>query len=597
MYAPRLAATNDLSWKDVLHMMINKRLIGTVSESKKYVAGNVALQWCSLAANIAMMTALTSLLAALYEGTAGAGQLWKTAAVAVLAVAVRFGCTVGASRMGYLSSKAVKRTLREQIYSKLLRLGASYKEQVSTSEVVQVAVEGVDQLETYFGAYLPQFFYAMLAPLTLFVYLSFINLPSAVVLLICVPLIPVAIAAVQTWAKKLLSRYWGQYTALGDTFLENLQGLTTLKIYQSDDFKQDQMNEEAEKFRRITMKVLTMQLNSITIMDLIAYGGAALGMVMAVTQFQAGKVELAGCLLIILLSADFFIPMRQLGSFFHIAMNGMAASDKIFRLLDLPEPDQGTQSVPADYPITCRNLRFAYEENREIIHGIDLNFPVGGFTAIVGESGCGKSTIASILMGRNRGYGGSVKIGGVELSELSEASLMENITYISHQSYIFKGTVRDNLRMGKSAASDEQLWAALEQVNLADFLRSENGLDTLLTERGGNLSGGQCQRLALARALLHDSPVYIFDEATSNIDVESENDIMAQIHALAKSRTVILISHRLVNAADADCIYVMEKGSVAEHGTHAGLLQQNGQYVALWNAQQSLENYGKAVNA
>ena len=597
MYAPRLAATNDLSWKDVLHMMINKRLIGTVSESKKYVAGNVALQWCSLAANIVMMTALTSLLAALYEGTTGAGQLWKTAAVAVLAVAVRFGCTVGASRMGYLSSKAVKRTLREQIYSKLLRLGASYKEQVSTSEVVQVAVEGVDQLETYFGAYLPQFFYAMLAPLTLFVYLSFINLPCAVVLLICVPLIPVAIAAVQTWAKKLLSRYWGQYTALGDTFLENLQGLTTLKIYQSDDFKQDQMNEEAEKFRRITMKVLTMQLNSITIMDLIAYGGAALGMVMAVTQFLAGKVDLAGCLLIILLSADFFIPMRQLGSFFHIAMNGMAASDKIFRLLDLPEPDQGTQSVPADYPITCRNLRFAYEENREIIHGIDLNFPVGGFTAIVGESGCGKSTVANVLMGRNRGYGGSIKIGGVELSELSEASLMENITYISHQSYIFKGTVRDNLRMGKSAASDEQLWAALEQVNLADFLRSENGLDTLLTERGGNLSGGQCQRLALARALLHDSPVYIFDEATSNIDVESENDIMAQIHTLAKSRTVILISHRLVNAAGADCIYVMEKGSIAEHGTHTELLQQNGQYAALWNVQQSLENYGKAVTA
>ena len=578
-------------------MMINKRLIGTVSESKKYVAGNVALQWCSLAANIVMMTALTSLLAALYGGTAGAGQLWKAAAVAVLAVSVRFGCTVGASRMGYLSSKAVKRTLREQIYSKLLRLGASYKEQVSTSEVVQVAVEGVDQLETYFGAYLPQFFYAMLAPLTLFVYLSFINLPCAVVLLICVPLIPVAIAAVQTWAKKLLSRYWGQYTALGDTFLENLQGLTTLKIYQSDDFKQDQMNEEAEKFRRITMKVLTMQLNSITIMDLIAYGGAALGMIMAVTQFRAGKVELAGCLLIILLSADFFIPMRQLGSFFHIAMNGMAASDKIFRLLDLPEPDQGTQSVPADYPITCRNLRFAYEENREIIHGIDLNFPVGGFTAIVGESGCGKSTIASILMGRNRGYGGSIKIGGVELSELSEASLMENITYISHQSYIFKGTVRDNLRMGKSAASDEPLWAALEQVNLADFLRSENGLDTLLTERGGNLSGGQCQRLALARALLHDSPVYIFDEATSNIDVESENDIMAQIHTLAKSRTVILISHRLVNAAGADCIYVMEKGSIAEHGTHTELLQQNGQYAALWNVQQSLENYGKAVTA
>ena len=578
-------------------MMINKRLIGTVSESKKYVAGNVAFQWCSLAANIAMMTAVTGLLAALYEGSAGSERLWGTAAVALVAVAIRFACTVGASRMGYLSSKAVKKTLREQIYNKLLRLGASYKEQVTTSEVVQVAVEGVDQLETYFGAYLPQFFYAMLAPLTLFVYLSFTSLPAAVVLLVCVPLIPVAIAAVQTWAKKLLSKYWGQYTALGDTFLENLQGLTTLKIYQSDEFKQDEMNREAEKFRKITMKVLTMQLNSITIMDLIAYGGAALGVVMAATQFRAGKVSLAGCLLIILLSADFFIPMRQLGSFFHIAMNGMAASDKIFRLLDLPEPVQGTRAVPSDRSIQCSGLRFSYEKDREVLHGISLNFPMGSFTAIVGESGCGKSTVASILMGRNKGYGGSVTIGGVELSDISEASLMEHVTYISHQSYIFKGNVRDNLLVGRPAASDEELWAALERVNLADFLHGEKGLDTPLAERGGNLSGGQCQRLALARALLHDSPVYIFDEATSNIDVESENDIMAQIHTLAKTKTVILISHRLANVVTADRIYVMERGSVAEQGAHVELLEQNGRYAELWNAQQSLENYGKGALA
>ena len=574
-------------------MMINKRLIGTVSESKKYVAGNVAFQWCSLAANIAIMTAVTGLLAALYEGSAGSGRLWGTAAVALAAVAVRFACTVGASRMGYLSSKTVKKTLREQLYGKLLRLGASYKEQVSTSEVVQVAVEGVDQLETYFGAYLPQFFYAMLAPLTLFIYLSFVSLPAAVVLLICVPLIPVAIAAVQTWAKKLLSKYWGQYTALGDTFLENLQGLTTLKIYQSDDFKHDEMNREAEKFRKITMKVLTMQLNSITIMDLIAYGGAALGVVMATTQFRAGRVSLAGCLLIILLSADFFIPMRQLGSFFHIAMNGMAASDKIFRLLDLPEPAQGAQAVPMDCSIRCDGLRFSYEESREVLHGIDLEFPVGSFTAIVGESGCGKSTVASILMGRNKDYGGSVTIGGAELSDISEASLMENVTYISHQSYIFKGTARDNLLVGRPSASDNDLWAALERVNLADFLRGEKGLDTPLAERGGNLSGGQCQRLALARALLHDSPVYIFDEATSNIDVESENDIMAQIHTLAKRKTVILISHRLANVVTADRIYVMERGLVVERGTHEELLNKNGRYAALWNAQQNLENYGK----
>ena len=575
-------------------MMINKRLIGTVSESKRYIAGNVILQWCSLAANIAMMFGITGLLAGLFYGSADAGSLWATAAAALIALAIRFLCAIGASRMSYLSSKAVKKTLREQIYKKLLRLGASYKEQVKTSEVVQVAVEGVDQLETYFGAYLPQFFYSMLAPLTLFVVLCFINVPSAIVLLICVPLIPVAIAAVQTWAKKLLSKYWGQYTALGDTFLENLQGLTTLKIYQADEFKNQEMNVEAEKFRKITMKVLTMQLNSITIMDLIAYGGAALGVIMAVTQYMGNHVSLAGCLLIILLAADFFLPMRQLGSFFHIAMNGMAASDKIFRLLDLPEHKQEvSETFPSQHDIVCSNLRFSYEPDREILHGADLQFPQGSFTALVGESGCGKSTIAAILMGRNKGYTGSVAIGNVELREVNESSLLRNITYVSHQSYLFKGAVRDNLLMGKPSATDDELWMVLERVNLAGFLKAENGLDTPLLEKAGNLSGGQCQRLALARALLHDSPVYIFDEATSNIDVESENDIMAEIHELARTKTVLLISHRLANVVHADNIYVLDNGSVAESGSHEELLKNHGLYEKLWNAQQALENYGK----
>ena len=573
-------------------MMMNKRLIDFVPESRKYIAGNVALQWVSLLANIGMMTAITQLLAALFGGTADGAQLAGTAILAALAVAVRFACTTGASRMGFLSSRTVKKALREAIYQKLLRLGASYNEQVKTSEVVQVAVEGVDQLETYFGAYLPQFFYAMLAPLTLFAVLCFVNVPAAVVLLICVPLIPVAIAAVQTWAKKLLSKYWGQYTALGDTFLENLQGLTTLKIYQADPARNDEMNEQAEKFRKITMKVLTMQLNSITIMDLIAYGGAALGVIFSAMQFRAGNVTLSGALLIVVLAADFFIPMRQLGSFFHIAMNGMAASDKILRLLDLPEPDKKPLSCP-DGDLNCRDLRFSYEPDREILHGINLSFPKGSFTSLVGESGCGKSTIASILMGRSRGYSGSVTIGGAELREISEESLMRHITYVSHQSYLFKGTVRSNLLMGKPDASDEQLWAVLKQVNLADFLRSETGLDTLLAEKGGNFSGGQCQRLALARALLHDSPVYIFDEATSNIDVESENDIMAQIHALAGRKTVILISHRLANVTLSDRIYVLDHGSVVESGTHRELLAQNGLYASLRNAQQALENYEK----
>ena len=573
-------------------MMINKRLIGAVPESKKYIAGNVALQWCSLCANIAMMSAVTALLAALYAGSMTQSKIVTTAVIALAAVAVRYGCTVGASRMGYLSSKAVKKTLRGAIYDKLLCLGASYSEQVKTSEVVQVAVEGVDQLETYFGAYLPQFFYAMLAPLTLFVVLCFVSVPAAVVLLVCVPLIPVAIAAVQTWAKKLLSKYWGQYTALGDTFLENLQGLTTLKIYQADAFKNDEMNVEAEKFRKITMKVLTMQLNSITIMDLIAYGGTALGVIMAATRLRAGKIDLAGALLIILLAVDFFIPMRQLGSFFHIAMNGMAASDKIFRLLDLPEPAHGGVDCPAG-DIVCRDLHFSYEPEREILHGVDLTIPQGKFVSLVGESGCGKSTISALLMGRNKGYTGSVAIGGAELRDIEEASLMRCVTYVSHQSYLFKGTVRDNLLMGKPDASDDELWSALTQVNLAAFLRGEAGLDTLLSERGENLSGGQRQRLALARALLHDSPVYIFDEATSNIDVESENDIMAEIHALAGRKTVLLISHRLANVTASDEIYVLERGNIVQHGTHEALLKQGGAYAALWSAQQVLEHYGE----
>lgn len=573
-------------------MMIDKRLIRTVRESKKYIAWNVIYQWISLVANITMMVSIADLLSRLFANTADRENFVCTVIVVAAAVGIRYFCAVQSAKMGYLSSKAVKKVLREKIYRKLLRLGSSYKEKAQTSEIVQISVEGVEQLETYFGAYLPQFFYAMLAPLTLFIVLGFVNVPAAAVLLVCVPLIPAAIAAVQTWAKKLLSKYWGQYTALGDTFLENLQGLTTLKIYRADDFKNDEMNVEAEKFRKITMKVLTMQLNSITIMDLIAYGGAALGIVMSVTQYSKGNVSLAGCLLIIMLSADFFIPMRQLGSFFHIAMNGMAAGQKIFRLLDLPEAEEKKADCPKG-DIVCRDLHFSYDNDREILSGVNMTFKRGAFTAIVGESGCGKSTISAILTGRNKGYGGSVSVGETELPEIREADLMENITYISHQSYLFKGTVRDNLLMGKPNASDSELWEVLERVNLADFVRNEKGLDTGLSEKASNLSGGQCQRLALARALLHDSPIYIFDEATSNIDVESENDIMNEIQNLAESKTVILISHRLVNVVKADAIYVMVNGKIAESGKHRELLENKADYEKLWEAQQRLENYGK----
>lgn len=568
--------------------MIKKRLIAELGDSKKYIAGNVAAQWVGMLSNAVMIFSLGSLLQKLVENkSAGVGA---AVAATVISLIVRAVCSFLQEKFSYLASKSVKKRFREMIFSKLLRLGSGYREKVSTSEVVQVSVEGIDQLETYFGQYLPQFFYAMIAPVTLFVMLSFVSFKSALVLLICVPLIPMAIVAVQKIAKKLLNKYWGQYTKLGDTFLENLQGLTTLKIYQADEYKNQQMKEESEKFRKITMKVLTMQLNSVTIMDLIAYGGAALGVILAAGQFRQGVIGLSGCFVIIMLSADFFIPMRRLGSFFHVAMNGMAASDKMFAILDLPEPEKKSGVVDRDNcTIKCTDMSFSYTTDREVIHGADIEFKAGCLTAVCGESGCGKSTIAAILMGRNNGYKGSVRIGNTELCDISEESLMKNITYISHSSVLFKGTVRENLLMAKSDAEDSELWQVLEKTKLADFLRGEKGLDTLLVENAANLSGGQKQRLALARALLHDSAVYIFDEATSNIDADSENDIMEQIFELAKNKTVIVISHRLANTAKADMIYAMEKGEVRECGTHDKLVQKNGLYAKLWNAQQSLE--------
>ncbi len=571
-------------------MMINKRLIGMMGDSKRYIAKNVVLQWVALLANIAMIFAVSAFLAGL---CAGQGNLPAALLVLLAALIVRFFCTQGAASASHNASRTVKKTLRAAIYEKLLRLGGSYTQAVPTAEVLQLAGEGVEQLETYFGAYLPQFFYAMLAPVTLFIALAPVSLRAAVILMICVPLIPVSIVAVQKFAKRLLGKYWGQYAALGDSFLENLQGLTTLKIYQADEARHAAMNREAEHFRKVTMKVLTMQLNSIIVMDVIAYGGAALGIAVAAKEFAAGRVGLQGALCILLLSADFFLPMRALGSYFHVAMNGMAASDKIFKLLDLPEASARTAEIGTDCAIACRDLHFGYTPEKETLHGLNLDFPQGSFTALVGESGCGKSTVAAVLTGRVAGYTGHVTVGGQELSTIREDSLLKNVTLVSLGSHLFKGTVAENLRMAAPDADDGALWGALEQVNLADFLRGEDGLNTPLTEGGGNLSGGQRQRLALARALLHDSAVYIFDEATSNIDVESENDIMAGIHRLAGRKTVILISHRLANVTKADNIYVLDHGNLAGQGTHEALLAQGGLYADLWNRQQALENYGK----
>ena len=570
--------------------MINKRLVRLLSDGKKYIYGNIFFQWINLIANIVAIFLISDFISDSYYGKVTDAKLIRLIVILAIAVLARVICNIASSKMSYLSSKKVKQVLRHKIMEKMLTLGSSYNEKVRTSEVVQVSVEGVEQIETYFGLYLPQLFYSLLAPLTLFAVIVFMSFTPAIVLLLCVPLIPISIAAVQTFAKKLLAKYWGRYTGLGDTFLENLQGLTTLKIYQADEYKNKKMNEEAEEFRKITMKVLTMQLNSITIMDLVAYGGAALGIILTVKQFVAGNIRLDQAIAIILLSADFFIPMRQLGSFFHIAMNGMAAIDKIFKILDLEVPEKKTMSLPGKGSIKVENLSFAYDESHHVLNDISIELLEQGMVSLVGASGSGKSTMASLLMKRSKNYSGKIFVGEVDFNEISEKSVMENITYISHSSYIFKGTVRDNLLMAKVDAKDEELWKVLKKTNLADFFEADNGLDFEIAEAGGNLSGGQKQRLALARGLLHDSRFYIFDESTSNIDVESEEVILEQIKELAKHKGVLMISHRLANVVSSDKIFVLEKGQLKEEGTHEELLAMHGTYSMLWETQQSLEN-------
>lgn len=576
--------------------MIKKRLLQLLASSKKYIYYQVAGQWVALLCQIAVIYTVANLLRAALEGSIGTAMVVPSVIVLAVALLVRFFADRFATRNSYKASVDVKRTVREKIYGKLLRLGASYREHISTSEVVQLSVEGAEQLETYFGRYLSQLIYSLLAPLTLFVFLFPYNWQASLVLLVCVPLIPMVIMAVQKIASRLLGQYLDIYNNLGDTFLENLQGLTTLKIYRADAMKADALDAESERFRVITMKVLRMQLNSIIVMDIIAYSGAAAGMIVALWQFSLGAVDFAGALMIILLASEFFIPMRMLGSFFHIAMNGMAASDKMFAFLDLPDPEPGAQHLsgkPA--AIKLSDVRFSYTDDREVLKGVGMDLPAGSFTSLVGTSGCGKSTVSNVLMGRNKGYTGHVSVEGHELSDVDEGSLMRQITMVSNNSYLFRGTVRDNLLLGNPDATDEQMHAVLRQVNLEDYLVGQHGLDTELAEEAGNLSGGQRQRLAIARALLHDSPMYIFDEATSNIDMESEAVIMDVVHSLAKTKTVVLISHRLANVVDSDCIYLMRDGTVAERGTHDQLMRQDGAYAKLFNRQRALENYGKEV--
>lgn len=575
--------------------MIKTRLIEQVPSSKKYIALTVLAQWLKTVANIVMIFILSNLLAQILDGKAFDFKRLLPYLGAIAAVMlVRYLCGYASSQTSFFASSEVKKVLRQKMYKKLTRMGASYHEKVSTSEVLQVFVEGVDQLELYFGKYLPQFFFAMLAPITLFAVLVFVSWKASLVLIVCVPLIPLSIVAVQKIAKRLLSKYWGVYTNLGDTFLENIQGLTTLKVYQADERKNIEMNEKAEQFRRITMKVLTMQLNSVSVMDIVAYAGSAVGVVIAIVQVKNGTITLPQAFLLIMLAADFFLPLRLLGSFFHVAMNGMAASDKLFKLLDTKEDEHGAE-IPEnlDGDIEIKDLSFSYDGEKTVLNDISATFKKHELISIVGESGCGKSTLASLLCGTTKGYIGSITIGGVEIKDIDEKTLMNNITAVNFNSYIFAGTVRENMLIADKSAGDEKMIEALRMVNLWSFLSEQDGLNTKLNQQGSNFSGGQRQRLAIARALLHNTPIYVFDEVTSNIDAESENDIMSVIHNMAKIKTVILISHRLENVVKSDNIILLDNGRIKENGNHSELMALGREYNLMYSTQAELEKYAK----
>ena len=573
--------------------MFHKRLMREFKENRSMIAGMVLTQWLMLFANIVLMLATADMVEAVVTEKDIPQTFIQLVVTLFLILIVRGFLSYWNQQLSFCISKQLKERLRSLVYEKLMRMGINYKNSLKTAEIVQISTEGVEQLEIYFGKYVPQFFYSMIAPLTLFVIVEGMSLKVALVLLLCVPLIPVSIIAVQKFAKKMLAKYWGTYTQLGDSFLECLQGLTTLKIYQADERYAKKMDEESENFRKITMRVLVMQLNSISVMDLVAYGGTAVGIILSILELQKGAIHLPQCFFIMMISSEFFLPLRLLGSFFHIAMNGNAAADKIFALLD--EKEETVEAIETEMEtkeqgLSVEQVSFSYEENQPVLKGISMTAKKG-LTAIVGESGCGKSTLVSLLMKEQQKKAGTILINGRKIENISSELLHKKITRVCHDSYLFAGTIRENLLMGKEDASDEEMLEALRKVNLLSFVRENGGLSMVLLEKASNLSGGQKQRLALARALLHQTDIYLFDEATSNIDVESENDIMQVISQLAKEKVVLLISHRLANVTKANQIYVMKNGTFVEHGTHDELLGQEGYYAKLFLEQKQLEQY------
>lgn len=591
--------------------MIHKRLTRSVPKSKKWILLSALSSWISLLCNTAITFVTVRFIFGLYNSSLDKKTVFVLLFAASAALIIRVIAVRKRSYFSYRAGTEVKRTLRSMLYDKFISLKLNYSQYISMAEVTQIGTDGIEQLDSYFGAYLPQFFFSMAAPVTLFIILAPINFFAALVLFICVPLIPLSIAAIQTVAKRILKRYLDVYTGLGDSFLDNLRGLITLKAYSDDEAQHRELNAEAENFRRITMRVLTMQLNSIFVMDTVAYGGTALGTIVSLYQLRAGTLSIEGTLLFILLCAEFFLPLRALGSFFHIAMNGITAANRLFELMDVKSDSASVLSEaeleetakkikgsqPGSLPILeVKNLNFNYNESKQALKNISLEFLKPGFYGIAGESGSGKSTAAALLMGLQKNYSGEILLSGIEAKKLPDEFRARYMNLVSTESFLFGASVRENLLIAKPSASDEELMSVLKKVLLDEFILKRkysgdgnSGLDYYIESGGKNLSGGQVQRFALARALLHDADIYIFDEAVSNIDVESEELILNTLYELSKTKIIIFISHRLANIENADHIYVFEKGEIKEEGTHSSLIEKNGIYARMYLQQKDLE--------
>lgn len=672
--------------------MFDKRLFSLAPGVGRLVAAKVLCQWVGLLSNVVFVVTVvvmlspalamvesafdpmfsmgdSGLISRLFIGFGYGGFSAETYVGCVLAIVVcavlRFLMMRAAAYFGAEAAERVKLALREQLFNKMLAIGPSYSQHISTADVVQSAGEGIEQIQSFFELFLPQLFYAILAPVTLFFIVAPINMPTAVTLLVCAPLIVLIVGMVAMRAARVFKKYWGKYTDMGSVFLDNVQGLETLKTFDADAHAAKKMGEQAEQFRVMTMNVLQIQLRSLTAMDVVAYGGAAAGVGVSIWQYASGAaLPLAGVLLIVLLSADFFIPLRQLGSFFHVAMNGMTSTKRIFALLDTPIPAHGMQEMPefgasdngvdvcfddvsfryvdvntdaaaavsvaADTAVTADmetgktgqigeksgvvgagKTGMSKDDDGSVValHGVSFTARRGQVTAIVGPSGSGKSTAVELLSGNLSGYEGCMWLQSgntgnnstqrYQINDLSIESLTREIAIVAAQSHLFAGTLRDNLLMAKPDATESELWQALEAAHISDFVRAQSQeLDLAIEQGASNLSGGQKQRIAIARALLREPAVYIFDEATSSVDVESETLILQTIRALAdRGKTVIMVTHRMANAADADHVVVFEHGRVAEQGTHAELMRANGTYAKLFHAQQTVENIGLRNNA